>query len=72
VSTTPAPATGDPSCSLVPIRAPPPPPLHGDNPHPPPLSPVDVTPDFKAKPNAHSICAQESSFHAYRTEMDTE
>jgi hypothetical protein len=27
-----------------------------------------VTPGFKAKPNAHSICAQESSFHTYHTE----
>jgi hypothetical protein len=27
-----------------------------------------VTPDFKAKPNAHSMCAQESSFHTYHTE----
>jgi hypothetical protein len=28
----------------------------------------DVTPGFKAKPNAHSMCVQESSFHTYRTE----
>jgi hypothetical protein len=27
-----------------------------------------VTPSFKAKPNAHSMCAQESSFHTCRTE----
>jgi hypothetical protein len=27
-----------------------------------------VTPGFKAKLNAHSICAQESSLHTYRTE----
>jgi hypothetical protein len=27
-----------------------------------------VTPDFKAKPNAHSMCAQGSSLHTYRTE----
>jgi hypothetical protein len=27
-----------------------------------------VTPGFKAKPNAHSMCAQESSFHTYTTE----
>jgi hypothetical protein len=27
-----------------------------------------VTPDFKAKPNAHSMCAEQSSFHAYPTE----
>jgi hypothetical protein len=24
-----------------------------------------VTPDFKAKQNAHSMCVQESSFHTY-------
>jgi CRISPR/Cas system-associated protein endoribonuclease Cas2 len=27
-----------------------------------------VTPDFKAKPNAHSMCAQESRFHTYLIE----
>jgi hypothetical protein len=27
-----------------------------------------VTLNFKAKPNAHSICVQESSLHTYRTE----
>jgi hypothetical protein len=27
-----------------------------------------VTPDFNAKPNAPSMCAQESSLHTYRTE----
>jgi hypothetical protein len=27
-----------------------------------------VTPSFKAKPNAHSMCAQESSLHIYHTE----
>jgi hypothetical protein len=27
-----------------------------------------VTPGFKAKLNAHSMCAQESSLHTYRTE----
>jgi hypothetical protein len=27
-----------------------------------------VTPDFMAKLNAHSMCAQESIFHTYRTE----
>jgi hypothetical protein len=27
-----------------------------------------VTPGFKAKPNAHSMCVQKSSFHTYRTE----
>jgi hypothetical protein len=27
-----------------------------------------VTPDFKAKPNAHSMCAQESSLHTYYIE----
>jgi hypothetical protein len=27
-----------------------------------------VTPDFEAKLNAHSMCAQESSFHTYHTE----
>jgi hypothetical protein len=26
-----------------------------------------VTPDFMVKLNAHSICAQESSLHTYRT-----
>jgi hypothetical protein len=26
-----------------------------------------VTPDFKAKLNAHSMCAQESSYHTYHT-----
>jgi hypothetical protein len=29
-----------------------------------------ITPGFKAKLNAHSICAQESSFHTYRTENE--
>jgi hypothetical protein len=29
---------------------------------------VVVTPGFKAKPNAHSMCAQESSFHTYHIE----
>jgi hypothetical protein len=29
---------------------------------------VVVTPSFKAKPNAHSMCAQESSFHTYHLE----
>jgi hypothetical protein len=28
----------------------------------------NVTPSFKAKPNAHSMCAQESSLQTYRTE----
>jgi hypothetical protein len=27
-----------------------------------------VTPGFKAKPNAYSMCAQEESLHTYRTE----
>jgi hypothetical protein len=27
-----------------------------------------VTPGFKAKLNAHSMCAQESSLHTYHTE----
>jgi hypothetical protein len=27
-----------------------------------------VTPGVKAKPNAYSMCAQESSFHIYHTE----
>jgi hypothetical protein len=27
-----------------------------------------VTPGSKAKPNAYSMCAHESSLHAYRTE----
>jgi hypothetical protein len=27
-----------------------------------------VTPGFKAKPNAHSMCAHESSLHTYRIE----
>jgi hypothetical protein len=27
-----------------------------------------VTPGFKAKPNAHSMCAQETSLHTYRIE----
>jgi hypothetical protein len=27
----------------------------------------DITPGFKAKPNAHSMCAQESSLHTYHT-----
>jgi hypothetical protein len=27
-----------------------------------------VTPGFKAKSNAHSMCTQESSLHTYRTE----
>jgi hypothetical protein len=29
---------------------------------------VYVTPGSKAKPSAHSMCAQESSLHTYRTE----
>jgi hypothetical protein len=29
---------------------------------------VIATPGFKAKPNAHSMCAQKSSLHTYRTE----
>jgi hypothetical protein len=29
---------------------------------------ASVTPGFKVKPNAHSMCAQESNFHIYRTE----
>jgi hypothetical protein len=29
---------------------------------------VGVTPSFKAKPNTHSMCAQESSLHTYHTE----
>jgi transposase InsO family protein len=32
------------------------------------LPSVFVTPGFKAKPNTHSMCAQESSFHTYLTE----
>jgi hypothetical protein len=28
----------------------------------------NVTPGFKAKLNAHSMCAEESSLHTYRTE----
>jgi hypothetical protein len=31
---------------------------------------VDVTPGFKAKPNAHSMCAQKTSLHTYRTENE--
>jgi hypothetical protein len=27
-----------------------------------------VTPNFKAKPNAHNMCAQESSLHTHYTE----
>jgi hypothetical protein len=27
-----------------------------------------VTPSFKVKPNAYSMCAQESSLHTYHTE----
>jgi hypothetical protein len=35
----------------------------------PPRAPMaGVTPDFKVKPNAHSMCAQESSLHTYHTE----
>jgi hypothetical protein len=30
-----------------------------------------VTPSFKAKPNAHSMCVQESSLHTYYIKMDT-
>jgi hypothetical protein len=29
---------------------------------------LSVTPSFKARPNAHSMCTQGSSFHTYRTE----
>jgi hypothetical protein len=29
------------------------------------LQEANVTPGFKAKPNAHSMCAQESSLHTY-------
>jgi hypothetical protein len=29
---------------------------------------LNITPDFKAKQNAHSMCAQESSLHIYHTE----
>jgi hypothetical protein len=29
-----------------------------------------VTPSSKAKPNAHSMCAQESSLYTYRTENE--
>jgi hypothetical protein len=32
------------------------------------LSFARVTLGFKTKPNAHSMCPQESSFHTYRTE----
>jgi hypothetical protein len=31
-----------------------------------------VTPVFKAKSNAHSMCAQELSLHIYHIENDTE
>jgi hypothetical protein len=31
-----------------------------------------VTPGFKAKPNAHSMCDQKSSLHTYCSEMGTE
>jgi hypothetical protein len=30
-------------------------------------SAAGITPDFKVKLNAHSMCAQESSLHTYRT-----
>jgi hypothetical protein len=30
----------------------------------------DVTPSFKVKPNAHSMCAQESSLHTYHTKIE--
>jgi hypothetical protein len=33
-----------------------------------PFRTLSVTPGFNAKLNAHSMCAQESSFHTYRTE----
>jgi hypothetical protein len=33
-----------------------------------PAHPRAVTPGFKAKQNAHSMCAQESSLHTYHTE----
>jgi hypothetical protein len=29
---------------------------------------VNVTPGFKAKPNAHSMCVKESSLHTYHIE----
>jgi hypothetical protein len=29
-----------------------------------------VTPGFNARPNAHSMCTQESSLHIYHTKMD--
>jgi hypothetical protein len=32
------------------------------------MSGLGVTPDFKAKLNAHSMCAQESSLHTYHKE----
>jgi hypothetical protein len=32
------------------------------------LKAVAVTPDFNAKPNAHSMCTQKSSLHTYRIE----
>jgi hypothetical protein len=35
------------------------------------LLPSGVTPGFEAKPNVHSMCAQELSFHTYHTKMDT-
>jgi hypothetical protein len=31
------------------------------------LSACTVTPDFKVKPNAHSMCVQESNLHTHRT-----
>jgi hypothetical protein len=31
---------------------------------------LSVTLGFKDKPNAHSMCAQKSSFHTYRTENE--
>jgi hypothetical protein len=32
----------------------------------------DVTPSFKAKLNAHSLCVQESNLHTSIQKMDTE
>jgi hypothetical protein len=37
-------------------------------PWPPPARQRGVTPGFKTKPNAHSMCVQESSLHTYRIE----
>jgi hypothetical protein len=31
---------------------------------------MNVTSDFKAKLNSHSMCAQESSLHTYRTKNE--